>query len=209
VLGALALLVRRRWGQAALTIATTGFAGMGLDVIVLLLFQTYCGALYLKVGLVTGLFMVGLAIGAALGHRLPSQGPRKTLAGADLLWILLLLGAVLALPVLDRCSAAQCELLLLGAALAGGIITGLPFPAAARAWGLRRKKAPGRDPDSARAWAGGAADAADHAGAILGGLLAGTFLIPLLGYAGALLCLLAVKTLSAAGALMDLSAADG
>lgn len=208
VLAGLALFVRRFWGQAALTISTTGFAGMGLDVIVLLLFQTYRGALYLKVGLVTGLFMVGLAIGAFLGHRLPSGRPRRTLAAADLLWIFLLLGAVLALPLLDRCSSAQCELLLLGSALAGGIITGLPFPAAARVWRLRRKEDPGRDPDAIRAWAGGAADAADHAGAILGGLLVGTFLIPLLGYAGALLCLLVVKTLSAAGALVDLSATD-
>ncbi len=219
------IILRRRAGQPALSLASTGFCGMGWSLLLLLLYQTQRGALYLKVGLVTGLFMLGLALGAWAGEVLLGRGrsagsptaprPRGTVADRwllqiDLVWILLLSVGMVAIRYLQPLSADALEWTLLSATAVGGLLTGLPFPLAVRAWERRassQNSPHAGDHDGFEAGrrdvavVGGAASAADHGGAILGALVTGTFLVPLIGFSGTFLLLGLLKVGSALGGL--------
>ena len=110
------------------SLATTGMVGMGADLMILLLYQTYRGTLYLEVGLIIALFMLGLALGAYHAGRVRRYGRRRgAVALSDLFWVVFLLGLI---PLCSRLSAAPAEagLLLSIAALVAGALTALPFP---------------------------------------------------------------------------------
>ena len=73
---------RAGFGRAALTwsVATTGFATMALEIVLLYTFQSLYGYVYGQVGLVIGVFMFGLVIGSwAMNRRLA----RSEQAAAD------------------------------------------------------------------------------------------------------------------------------
>ncbi len=198
VLACAAWLLRRSYGQGVVSLASTGMVGMGADLCLLLLYQTFRGTLYLMVGLVVALYMGGLGAGAVIGARRLTRGiGRTTLAGFDLIWLAFLIAWIPLIAALPRLSGALTESLLLGLAFLAGVLTALPFPWVAAL--LDRDR--GRDP-AERASAAGIADAADHAGALWGALATGTFLVPLLGFDGALLVLAGVKALSALGWLL-------
>ena len=57
-----------------LAIATTGFAGMALEIILLFAYQNIYGHLYYKVGLIVTLFMLGLSLGGWAMLRLIPEG---------------------------------------------------------------------------------------------------------------------------------------
>ena len=196
LLAAVGLWVRAREGPEVTSLASTGMAGMGADMILLLLYQIFKGTLYLEVGLVVAVFMTGLGIGGLLGERLRAQGGgRHAVVMTDLAWVLFLLAWIPLIGGLPQCGRAGGTALLLGLALAAGALTALPFPWVALSLGRRAGRA---DP----AVAGGRAEAADHAGALCGALVTGTFLIPLLGFAGAIVLLAGVKILAAFGWLL-------
>ena len=72
-LAALALFAARfRGRQWDVTFATaaTGLAGMSLEFVLLLAFQTLYGSVYHKLGILVGSFMLGLALGALIAARL-------------------------------------------------------------------------------------------------------------------------------------------
>ena len=185
----LAYGAHRRWGRAALCIGSTGLAGMSLSLLLLLLFQTMRGSLYLKVGLFSGLFMAGLAAGGWLGQwMLQRRSAARLLLSSDLLWIAYLTLLAFGLGRLGALPGMLLEMVLLGLSGIAGILTALPFGPAAQL--LQSSRHDG-------AAAGGLADALDHAGAVVGALLTGTLLIPLLGFPGTLLLLIAVKAVSA------------
>lgn len=198
---AVMLLARRGGGQPAVSMLSTGLCGMGWNLLVLLLYQTQRGALYLKVGLINGLFMLGLALGAWAGGRLArgvAEGRPRRLLGTDLAWLAALGAALFLLPRLTDLTPGAIEATLLVAAAAGGVLTGLPFPIAARAWRRRPLRVGGAAMQpGVFAQTGGAASAADHGGAIAGALLTGSVLVPLIGFTGTLLFLLLVKAASA------------
>ena len=60
-------LVRLR--GPALALFASGFAGSSLEIVMLLAFQVLCGSVYHQVGVIVTVFMVGLAVGAALASR--------------------------------------------------------------------------------------------------------------------------------------------
>jgi predicted membrane-bound spermidine synthase len=199
-LAAAGLFLRRRRGQAVVSLAGTGMAGMGADLLLLFLYQTYRGTLYLKVGLVVALFMLGLGLGALAGVWLLKRvAPGRAVALSDLVWVVFLLAWMPLMTLLPGLGGSAAEALLLSLALAAGVLTAIPFPwVVALLQGRAASATSGRSP----AVAGGIADAADHAGAVFGALLTGTFLIPLLGFDGALLFLAGIKLLSALGWLL-------
>jgi len=88
-----------------------------------------------------------------------------------------------------RAPGAAAEAMLLGLAFLAGALTGGPFPWVSALIARREGGVA----------AGGIADAADNAGALFGALATGTLLVPLLGFAGALVTLAAIKLVSAAG----------
>jgi predicted membrane-bound spermidine synthase len=181
---------------------------MGASLLVLLLFQTSLGTLYLRVGFVNALFMAGLGLGSWAAGRWPearhpvgldtARGrvprPAELLAACDALWVAVLLALVPLAGALPSWNPGAREAGLCALAAFLGLLTGMPFPLAA---GALRRSGP---------VAGGIAEAADHAGAVAGALLTGTLLVPLLGFSATLLLLAALKALSLAGALFARSA---
>lgn len=176
-LGFLALAFRRRAGLAVGgLLAMAGAAGMTWSLLILFSFQTAFGALYGQLGLLTALFMLGLAGGGFLGGRgLPATSGR---ARRRLLWAsspgLILSGAIsLGLAQRPASGGAWAGLLVHGLFLAGaGVVTGLFFPAAAAWW-----VSSGGKTGQAAGWA----QAADHLGAALAAGVVSGLLVPALG----------------------------
>lgn len=185
-------------GRPAIFIGgAAGFAAMVLTVALLLAYQCLHGKVYQAVGALSAAFMAGFAGGSFAAERLARRGavPGKWALAADaagVIVILLSLGLLrtnaMGMPLVG---SALFALLL---ALAGAAV-GLELPLLAR-W-----IAPGADPATspeATARAAGAIDAADHAGAFAGALLAGTLLVPALGIPGALVALACLRLASLA-----------
>ena len=148
----------------------SGFAASALEVVLLLVFQTFYGSLYQQVGLVVTVFMAGLAFGAwrAAVRAVAVRAARV------LTWLAIAVAALAALLplVLPRLAgfgdiAGQGAMLLITFALAA--IVGAQFPLAAVA------SSGEATPVAARLFS------ADLVGAALGALLVSAWLIPFAG----------------------------
>ena len=181
-------------GAALYALASTGFAALALQLIVLIVYQDIFGFLYERIGLVTALFMFGLAAGAATSNRRLLRIERvgaRSVAGLDAAmtaWAVLtaamsvaLLSAAPAHP-LARPAVGHAVLALL--AFGNGALTGALFP-----WINRWLHDAGDPPVRAAAWT----DAADHLGAVGGALLVGVLWLPVYGIAAAALLTAALK----------------
>lgn len=157
-----------------LAIASVGFSSMTLQVTVLVSFSARHGSLYREMGVLTGVLMTGLALGALVGRKLKyiSRSSRLELtAGVALMGLLawalpFILGAVGETHgVLGRATFGVLSLLI-------GFITGAVFPL-----GVRH-----HDPlDKAASLTASFLNAADNMGAMFGGLFAGTLWLPIFG----------------------------
>jgi spermidine synthase len=185
----LVVLCRQTFGRrravreaAQHAVAVTGAAGMSWSLLILFAFQTRAGALYGQLGLLTALFMVGLAAGAgamrgaAVGaERRNAAQARNSLLVVCGLALLYAAALPLALPAVGRL-AEQGPL----AAVAGhgvllflaGLVTGGLFPA-----GVGALLAAG----SSATDAAGRIETADHYGAALAALVSAVLFIPLFG----------------------------
>ncbi|MBN2467427.1 MAG: hypothetical protein JXD19_04680 [Deltaproteobacteria bacterium] len=158
---------------------STGFAGMGLEIILIFSYQNMYGYLYQKIGLIVALFMAGLAVGAYGMNRLMDRFPK---AGQTVL-----LGIEMAIAVFSM--TLPCLLIaifgvsgtgtsfagegfLMALVLVSGVLTGTEFPLVGKIL-IDEKITLGR--------AAGLVDAGDHLGASLGAAFTGTVLVPLLG----------------------------
>ena len=155
----------------------------------MLAFQVLCGSVYHQVGIIVTVFMAGLALGAAMGNRLPSLG------NGSLRLLALAIGAYalvlpLALPGLSRLGDSESSLALLKVIIALltlilAALVGMQFPLA------NRLEFDGSATTPARLYT------ADFVGACLGALLACTLLIPLIGVFGVCLLTAALNLASA------------
>jgi len=176
-----------------LAIATTGVAGMTLDLVIVFAFQAFHGYVYEQIGLLIPAFMAGLSLGGWLMTRWLS---RRTPATATLVWTDL--GVLLYLTLLPLAmrwlSAAGIQawstilvqpLLLLLNAL-GGFLVGLEFPLASHLY------LPGRGVGQTA----GLLYAVDLLGALWGALLVSAAFLPALGIRDTCLALAALKVVS-------------
>ncbi len=158
--------------DSSFLVFSAGWVGIGVVIVLMYLYQTYFGSLYLYIGVISSLFMVGLTVGAVfislLMARRSGQGSRVT---SYLLAVIvihtLILDAIIFWPGeqwTHRSFAAAFVLC--------GLCTGGYFPLAA-----------GQLADSAfeAGQAGSKLETADHIGASAGGLLTGLVLVPVLG----------------------------
>ncbi|MCP4654378.1 MAG: hypothetical protein GY856_03055 [bacterium] len=175
------LLCRRRpVGRRALLAAAAGFAGMVLEIVLILNYQVNRGVLYQDLGLLLTLFMAGLALGSTAIDRLAQRLTRAT--GA------VLLGAFAGLN------------LLVGWLLPAGAVTGMAGTAALLlACGFLVAAVFAyvslhRRPDQRAVIS--ALYASDLVGGCLGSLAASLLLIPVVGLAGSsvLMVLLLIAT---------------
>jgi hypothetical protein len=163
---ALPLLRRSDPARRLARMAVAGFAGMALESVLLLRFQSVRGALFQDLGLLLTAFMAGLAAGAGLARR--AGATARPDAGRGLLVLLAALGLLLAFELRAGLGGGLFTTAL-GLALAGALVGALLAETSAAGF-ARREQAM-------------ALYAADLAGACVGSLLASLLLIPVLGLA--------------------------
>ena len=161
-----------------LAIATTGFAGMALEIILLFAFQNIYGYVYHKVGLIVALFMLGLSLGGYLMNQLISGKERNWISMLIVIEFLICIYS-LSLPhiitlfssVISVGTTISLEYLFMILVVGAGLLTGLEFPLVSRIF---------IDHEEVGTVAGWV-DSFDHLGACFGALLTGTLLVPLSG----------------------------
>jgi spermidine synthase len=181
---------------AAHAVAVTGACGMAWSLLALFSYQTRAGALYGRIGLLTALFMLGLAVGGLaqaraaelLAGRAASRLAR--VVAVAFAFALLVPGTLRLLdsPALDR--SGLLTLFHGGLLLAAGAVTGSLFPVAAGV--LLAAKRGVRE-------TAGSIEAADHAGAAVAALAGGVLFIPVLGLAGSAWLLVALEGVALLG----------
>ena len=171
------------------TVLTTGLMTMALQIILILLFQNRYGILYQQIGLLSALFMAGLAGGGLLGRLAvgAGAGPRLLLPVLELL-----LGSTAALTALT--AWGRLPDLILPLTGLTGLISGLEFALLFALYLQDRSQ-----PTVVRALS--RLEAADHGGAVVGALITGLVLAPLVGL-GLTAALLAVLKIVNALALL-------
>ncbi|MCP4197373.1 MAG: hypothetical protein GY762_09495 [Proteobacteria bacterium] len=179
---------RDRPSGAVFAIATTGAAGMAVEIVVLYVFQIASGQIYTGLAFLVALFMAGLALGAFLGRRFLSTGGLLEGVFADLGIIVFL---VLTGPVLAASFNAPGVVATWSAF--AGIVTGAAFPA------LLNRAAQNRENDERKA--APAMEAADHIGAAFGALITGVIWVPVYGITTTCLLFAVLKIASLLGQL--------
>jgi spermidine synthase len=196
-----------RWLLAAY--ASSGFAGLVYEIAWTRLLTLHLGHTTAAVSTVTAAFMGGLGLGAALGGRLaPRLSRQQALWTYALLELVVVLASFAIAPSLrllapmfawaygEDGSGSLFSTMRIASSLAmllvPGIALGATFPMAVRV-AVAGPARPG--------WAAGRLYAVNTAGAAIGSLAAGFFLIPILGLAGAMLAGMAASAGSIALAL--------
>lgn len=164
-----------------IVIGTTGFCGMAFEMLLIFLFQGIHGYIYARIGLVVALFMLGLVSGVFSGKQFASFGTGKVCVAMGVIEVLLMLFALL---IPSFVAFVPGEVLIYLAVVFAGWCVGTEFPLANH---LLR---------SVGAGAGTAAavtDASDHAGAAMGAVIAGVFLVPVFGIGASGIVLASLK----------------
>jgi spermidine synthase len=159
---------------------TTGLAAMGVEMLVVFTFQVLYGYIYLKIGAIISVFLIGLLPGALLGNVWAGKEIPKLFLSEGLMLLLLVLFSLWLL--FFRTALHPVTFFLY--CFFFSFLCGFQFPNAARVMGEKTSPAAG-------------CLAADLAGASLGTLVTGSILIPLWGMQVAVLFLILAKTSSA------------
>ena len=169
---------------------SAGATGIGSCIILMYLYQTQFGSLYLHIGIISSLFMLGLFFGAALVRFLlkKTEGRLFEILLAAVCIHALLLAAIPA--GVDRLTKQwsslspeqtiiydPVHLIFAAAFLFCGLCAGAYFPIAAKQFS---------DTAAATGTAASYLETADHVGAAAGSLLTGLLLVPILGITNAL-----------------------
>jgi len=192
---------RGRVLEAGLFVFILGFSAMATNLVLLMHYQSSCGALFERLAVMGALFMLGLAGGAAAGARVWRAAKGQLVLVALLGLVALSSGATaLVLPALGGLGGVWSELAHAALFAFAGVALGVGFPRAAlhgagarpaetaatveltnATGGTERTNRAGTTDAAALSRAAGVVDAADHMGAALAALLVGTCLLPALG----------------------------
>lgn len=176
------------------SVASCGLFGLTLELIMLYTFQVAFGYIYHLVGVIIGIFMGGLPLGAMLANKLLAAA-RENRESVALRWLVLLQVLLSLLSIIIGQMTAWLTANTLGnlvfimfLTFLAGFFPGMVFPLSL-ALGLHY--------DTKVERVSGAINAADHLGAALGALLLGTLLLPLLGISAVCLFLAGLLLVSA------------
>ena len=151
-------------------IFSAGWLGIGVVIVLMYLYQTRYGSLYLHIGIISSVFMVGLTIGASLiRYLLVSE---RKIQPPILLFAVILVHSLILCTIAFWPAEQWTHLIFATAFILCGLCTGSYFPLAAQ--GLA-------DSGFETGQAGSKLEMADHLGASAGGLLTGLILVPVLG----------------------------
>ncbi|MDB9822075.1 hypothetical protein OAC89_00030 [Deltaproteobacteria bacterium] len=155
---------------------STGMATMGVEMLIIFTFQVIHGYIYLKIGAIVTVFLLGLLPGAIIGNLYKEKNIVRLMVSDIILLCLLLLFFM-------WIGFFQTELhqsYFLSYCFIFSFFCGFQFPIATRIIGEKMSPAAG-------------CLAADLAGAAVGTLLVGTLLIPLFGIKSAIIFLILIK----------------
>jgi spermidine synthase len=179
-------------------VGVLGFVSLALEVLLLVLYQILVGYLYLQLGFLISLFMLGLALGAFWGFRL-SRAPAKIGVAAMVLQIgglaltaTLFLALRLGWEIWVKTPETLVGIGLYGFMGISGCLSGALYLVATRAY-LEIGREVGV--------ASGRLYGLDLIGASLGGFLASFFFLPIWGLEKTLLFLMVAQGLTATGLL--------
>jgi len=162
-------------GMSMWGIFVFGFSGMSLEIILLYDFQIIYGFLYSEIGLLVALFMLGLTCGAWMNKRWIEKEEidtkRMTFAIVPILELLLVVGVGFSFGQYIPEWVISFEIFL------AGFLTGSFFPLACEVYSSAKKEKTLKT--SSRV------DAFDHFGALLGAMLMGIVVMPVVGVWGA------------------------
>jgi spermidine synthase/Na+-translocating ferredoxin:NAD+ oxidoreductase RnfG subunit len=164
--------------DASFLLFSTGWVSIAVVIVLMYLYETRFGSLYLHVGLISSLFMVGLTLGAILVGRLikrETQNVVSLLVGLLALHVVVLVGLVVGLPRWQAGHGSFAAVFVVCGLCCGGY-----WPLAAA-----QLSAVGFHPGEA----GSRLETADHLGACVGGLAVSLLMLPVLGSGTALLAL--------------------
>jgi len=155
---------------------STGMATMGVEMLIIFTFQVIHGYIYLKIGAIVTVFLLGLLPGAAVGNLYKEKSIIRLMV-SDIILLCLLLLFFLWISFL-RVELNQSY--FLSYCFVFSFFCGFQFPIATRIIGEKMSPAAG-------------CLAADLAGAGVGTLVVGTLLIPLWGVKSAIIFLILIK----------------
>lgn len=171
-------IFRPRKGAELRALAVTGFSSSALQIMLVFAFQVFYGYLFFELGMLFTFFMAGLSLGAWAMRRTARTG--KELIPLPLLFAFSAIFFAF-LPLLFT------RIPFIALSFFSGTVTGAQFAVAARGYARHRA------PDTAA----GTAYAVDLAGACLGAVLTGVFLVPVIGIPGCCVFLAVVNAIHA------------
>ena len=155
---------------------STGLATMGVEMLVVFTFQVMYGYIYLKIGAIVTVFLLGLLPGAMLGNLHKERNMGRLIMSE-----IIFLGLLLIFLVWVRFFRGEIsQFYFLAYCFVFSFFCGFQFPVAANIIGERQSPAAG-------------CLAADLTGAAVGTVATGTLLIPLWGIQSAIIFLILVK----------------
>lgn len=177
ILRAVFLLKTVRQGNASgfdssFLVFSAGWVGIGVVIVLMYLYQTYFGSLYLYIGVISSLFMAGLTVGASLISYFLAYHSSHPARVAGRVFGVILVHILILAAIIFWPGQQWTHQSFTAAFFLCGLCAGCYFPLAARQLA-----------DSAfeTGLAAGKLETADHIGAAAGGLLTGLVLVPILG----------------------------
>ncbi len=174
--------------DSSFLVFSAGWIGIGVVIVLMYLYQTLFGSLYLHIGVISSLFMVGLTVGAAIIRHLLARTleEKRRVRVAEILLLMVtsvhtvILAAVAFRPIgqWSRDLAGlggvlePMHLIFASVFILCGLCSGCYFPIAARQLAVVGFEA---------GQAGSKLETADHLGASLGGVVTGLVLVPVFG----------------------------
>lgn len=181
-------------GMPVLAMGTGSFSLMACEVVIILAFQVFYGYLYYRLSLIIAGLMLGMAMGTWAATHVLGREHRRSLSlihGGIAAYCLLFIfvSRFLAATPVKYSVAIELVFLLLAAAI--GAFVGFEYPVANKLY-LER-----RGGDSRQA---GVMYGVDLVGSCLGALLAGVWMLPVLGITGTMIVLIALNAMMAVAA---------
>jgi spermidine synthase len=162
--------------DSSFLVFTAGWLGIGTTIVLMYLYQTRFGSLYLHIGTISSLFMIGITTGAALIRYSPGSLNQKLFVAIPIHAVLLIAIALLPVDFWTHWTFAAIFFLC-------GLCSGAYFPIAAEQFA---------ESGLETGFAGAKLEIADHIGASAGSLITGLALVPVLGTNATILVFIAL-----------------
>lgn len=188
--------------DSSFLVFSAGWAGIGVVIVLMYLYQTRFGSLYLHIGVISSVYMVGLTAGAAITRYLlvgAEKGQGAKVRQQALLFVVILLHALVLAGIGYWPSGQATHLFFAVGFVLCGLCGGCYFPLAAGQL---------RDCGFESGQAASKLETADHLGASVGGLMTGLLLVPVLGTRVTLLVLVLLMAANVPGAVVSRAKAE-